>query len=66
MLKNYFIMIKVKVMQHLIHSEKEFVKELSKSTFKVPKNYSFDNLYDEDDALDGATLIFDLDKKDIN
>ena len=47
---NYFIMIKVKVMQHLIHSEKEFVKELSKYTFKVPKNYSFDNLYNEDDA----------------
>ena len=52
--------------QKSFHSEKEFVKELSKSTFKVPKSYSFDHLYDEDDALDGATLIFDLDKKDIN
>ena len=34
-------MIKVSVTQHLIHTEEEFVQELSKTEFSVPNEYSF-------------------------
>ena len=37
-------MIKVSVTQHLINSEEEFIKELSKSEFSVPNEYSFENI----------------------
>ena len=58
--------IKVRITQHLIHSEHEFVQELTKSGFVLPSEYFFDKFYDEEDCEDGSILEFDLNEKDID
>jgi len=58
-------MIKVSVTQHLIHTEEEFVQELSKTEFSVPNEYSFSNIYDESDTEDGSILVFEVNERDI-
>ena len=63
--EKFLNMIKVRVTQHLINSEEEFIKELSKSEFSLPNEYSFENIYDEDDDEDGSILIFEVNEKEL-
>ena len=59
-------MFKVSIWQHLLHSEEEFIKYLSNAGFKIPSDYNFENIWDDEYDLDGGRLIFEINQTDLS
>lgn len=59
-------MFKVSIWQHLLHSEEEFIKHLSNAGFKIPSDYNFENIWDDEYDLDGGRLIFEINQTDLS
>ncbi len=59
-------MFKVSIWQHLLHSEEEFIKYLSNAGFKIPSDYNFENIWDDEYDLDGCRLIFEINQTDLS
>jgi hypothetical protein len=57
---------KVSIWQHLLHSEEEFIKYLSNAGFKIPSDYNFENIWDDEYDLDGGRLIFEINQTDLS
>jgi hypothetical protein len=57
--------IKVSIWQHLLHTEREFIKYLSNAGFKISSDYEFESIWDDEDNCDGGKLIFDINKTDL-
>ena len=48
-----------------MHTEREFIKYLSNAGFKIPSDYKFESIWDDEDNCDGGKLIFDINKTDL-